>query len=85
MPLEELTRLLQPRMFKPFRISCTDGASYDITHSHQCISSARSVVIGIPGDNLPLLVSADWTIFDLVHITRIEPLKTGSLGNGHPS
>ncbi len=82
MLLEEITRLLQARMFTPFRIHTSNNEHFDVHHPWQVWPTARTIFVGVPGDNLPPHVSADYSIIALIHIVRIEPLAVETEGNG---
>jgi hypothetical protein len=83
MPLEEITRMLQARVWTPFRVHVTDGVSYDVLERWQVLPLARSIIIGFPAHNLPSQVAGDWVNITLIHITRIEPIMpTPTAGNG---
>jgi hypothetical protein len=74
MPLEELLTLLRARPFIPFRIHLSDGSSHDVRYMEMCLPLARSVVVGIPGPQLPPLVADRYVNIALAHVTRLEPL-----------
>ncbi len=81
MPLEEIVRLLEARVFQPFRVHVSDGVSYDVRERWQVLPMARSIIIGFPSQSLPAHVAGDYVNIALVHITRLEPLPQ-TQGNG---
>lgn len=66
---------LGERPFRPFRISLSDGAQYDVPHPEFGWVFGGRAFIGVPGPGRP------WNDFDasvkevaVLHITRIENL-----------
>lgn len=87
MPLEELIQLLTARLFTPFRIHVSDGSHHDVLHPAQCMPLAQSLLVGVPGNNLPDLAWARYVNIALIHIAKLEllpPAPTTS-GNGAAS
>jgi hypothetical protein len=74
MPLEQVLEWIRRRPFMPFRLCITDGASIEVPHPDIIVPGARSVMVGIPGPNLPEGVVDRFAVVALVHITRLEPL-----------
>lgn len=73
---EELATVLRQQPFVPFRITLTEGSTYDVRHPELCMAGRRSAIIGIadPEDRDRLFERS--VIVDLLHIVRIESLET---------
>jgi len=82
MSLEDLLRALRRCPFQPFRVSVTDGSSYEVRHPELCMAGARSVIIGFPSSTYPDQVYERFVEIDLQQMTRLEPLPPSNGGNG---
>jgi hypothetical protein len=75
---EELAHALRRRPFVPFRLTLTEGSSYDVRHPELCMAGRRSAVIGLaPTDDPDLLFDRSVTV-DVLHIVKLEPLEPAS-------
>jgi hypothetical protein len=75
---EELAAAVRRRPFVPFRLTLTEGSTYEIRHPELCMPGRRSAVIGLnPSDETDLLFGRSVTI-DLLHVVKLEPLDTPS-------
>jgi hypothetical protein len=71
---EELASAVRLRPFVPFRLTLTEGSTYDIRHPELCMAGRRSAVIGLaPPEDPDLLFERSVTV-DLFHIVKLEPL-----------
>jgi hypothetical protein len=76
MNLLDLRSALQQRPFKPFRLYVSEGETFDILHPELCMAGYTSVFIGFPSpEDADAAVYARWTIIDLAHVIRLEPLE----------
>jgi hypothetical protein len=74
-PPEELATAVRRRPFGPFRITLTEGSTYDIRHPELCMAGRRSAIIGLaPPDDPDLLFERSVNV-DLLHIVKLEPLE----------
>lgn len=80
---EELASAVRRRPFVPFRITLTEGSTYEVRHPELCMAGRRSAIIGLaPADDPDLLFERSVTV-DLLHIVKLEPLETPTpRGNG---
>ena len=79
MTLNELQSALRSRPFKPFRLYVSGGEVFDVHHPELCMAGFTSVIIGFPSkDDADSPVYARYTVIDLAHIIRLEPLSTAS-------
>jgi hypothetical protein len=82
---EQLAIILRHRPFVPFRITLTNGSSYDIRHPELCMAGRRSAVIGIADpEDRDRLFERTVTV-DLLHIVRLESLEPGPRRENGPS
>lgn len=74
---EELQAALHRQPFVPFRLTLTEGSTYEVRHPELCMAGRRSAVVGLqkPG-NSGLLFDHSVT-FDLLHVVKLEPLDLG--------
>ena len=76
---EELISSVGRRPFVPFRLTLTEGRTYDVLHPEFCMVGKRSAVIGLAGG-----VQAEELLFersvtlDLLHIVKMESIEAGA-------
>ena len=70
---EDIREFLQRRPFQPFRITLTDGRSYEIRHPELAMVGRSVLIIGwpAPGDSSPIFDRFVWV--SLLHIMQVEP------------
>jgi hypothetical protein len=74
MTQEELQDAARRQPFRPFRLTLTTGATYDVRHPDLIMVGRRSAVLGITND--PTGTAYDRTItVDLFHVVAIEELS----------
>jgi len=82
---EELAAAIRRRPFVPFRVTLTEGSTYDIRHPELCMAGRRSAVIGlISSDDADRLFDRSVTV-DLLGIVKIEPLEPSLPGSRPPT
>jgi hypothetical protein len=75
---EELASAVRRRPFVPFRLTLTEGSTYEVRHPELCMAGRRSAVLGLTApDASDLLFDSSVTI-DLLHIVKLEPLDAPS-------
>ncbi|MBY0228798.1 MAG: hypothetical protein K2W96_05950 [Gemmataceae bacterium] len=64
--------------FRPFRLTLTDGRTYDIRHPDMAIAGRSSVVVGLPpsGSTGPGIVRL--VTVSLLHVMQIEELPSAA-------
>jgi hypothetical protein len=73
---QELAGAIRRRPFTPFRLTLTEGSTYDVRHPEFCMVGKRSAVIGLaPLDETQQLFDHSVTL-DLLHVVKLEPLET---------
>ena len=76
---EELISSVRRRPFVPFRLTLTEGRTYDVLHPEFCMVGKRSAVIGLAGG-----VQAEELLFersvtlDLLHIVKMESIEAAA-------
>ena len=75
---EELASAVRHRPFVPFRLTLTEGSTYEVRHPELCMPGRRSAVLGLTApDASDLLFDRSVTI-DLLHIVKLEPLDSAT-------
>jgi hypothetical protein len=70
---EDIREFLQRKPFQPFRLTLTDGRTYEIRHPELAMVGRSSVAIGVPAPNDPNPVYDRLVTISLLHIMQIEP------------
>jgi len=73
---EELATALRRQPFVPFRITLTEGSTYDIRHPELCMAGRRSAIIGIVSPNDPDRLFERSVTVDLLHVVQLESIET---------
>lgn len=73
---QDLVAALRRQPFLPFKLTLTEGSTYEVRHPELCMVGRRSAVIGFstPGD--PDLLYDRRVDVDLLHIVKLEPLES---------
>jgi hypothetical protein len=75
---KELAGAIRRRPFAPFRLTLTEGSTYDVRHPEFCMVGKRSVILGLaPLDENQLLFDHSVTL-DPLHVVKLEPLDVHS-------
>ncbi len=80
---EELATELRRRPFRPFRITLTEGSTYDIRHPELCMAGRRSAVIGLTVPNAADRLFEQSVTVDLLHIVKLEPVEPAATPNAN--
>ena len=70
----DILEFVRRRPFKPFRITLTDGRTYEVHHPELAMVGISAVVIGVPAPNYVEPVYQRAVTIDLGHIMEAEPL-----------
>ena len=72
---------LQCQPFPPFRITLTDGRTYEVRHPELVMVGRSSLVIGLPapGDAEPIY--DQFVTVSLLHVMQMEPLEAAGTSN----
>jgi hypothetical protein len=74
MQRHEVRTMLRKRPFAPFRVFVSGGEVLDVRHQELFVLGRDSVFIGFPDPKDPEPEYDRFTIVDLAHIIRVEPL-----------
>lgn len=70
---EDIREFLLHKPFQPFRLTLTDGRTYEVRHPELAMVGRSSVAIGVPAENDPRPVFDRLVTVSLLHIMQIEP------------
>ena len=70
---EDIRDFLQKRPFQPFRLTLTDGRTYEVRHPELAMVGRSIVAIGVPAPGDPSLVFDRLVTVSLLHIMQVEP------------
>ncbi len=73
---EDIREFLQRRPFQPFRLTLTDGRSYDVRHPELAMVGRSTVIVGLPapGEAEPVFDRA--VTVSLLHIMQMQPVES---------
>ena len=71
---EEIREFVRRQPFEPFRITLTDGRTYDVVHPDLAIVGRGNIAVGLlrPGDADPIYDRL--VTMSLLHIMQVEPI-----------
>ena len=72
----DILEFVRRKPFKPFRITLTDGRTYEIQHPEFAMVGHSTVAIGLRTNSSPELVYDRLVTVDLPHIMEAELLET---------
>jgi hypothetical protein len=75
---EEITARLRRQPFVSFRMTLTEGGTYEIRHPELCMVGRRSAIVGIITTDDPDRLFDRSVDIDLLHIVKLEPIETVS-------
>lgn len=73
---EDVREFLQRRPFQPFRVTLTDGRTYDVFHPEMAMVGRSSVALGMPSPPRSEPIYDRLITVSHLHIMQIEPLET---------
>ena len=82
---DDLLEFTRKTPFEPFRITLTDGRTFDVLHPEMAMVGRSSMTIGVPGTGDPRPIYDRAVMVSLLHVMQlelIEPTRKG--GNGSP-
>jgi len=71
----DLNAMLDPKIFRPFRIVQTDGTAFDVNKPGDIFVTLRYVMVGLDPDPEWLQFERHATL-NMIHILRVEELPT---------
>ncbi len=72
----DVLEYVQKRPFEPFRITLTDGRTYDVRHPELAMVGRSSVVVGVPAPGDPQPVYDRALTISLLHVMQLERLES---------
>ncbi len=72
---EDFRAFLAKKPFQPFRITLTDGRTYEVRHPELAMVGRTSVVIGMAASDESEPVYDRFVTVSLLHIMQMEPLQ----------
>jgi hypothetical protein len=73
---EDMREFVRRQPFQPFRITLTDGRTYDVVHPDLAMVGRGTVAVGLPrpGDADPIYDRL--VTMSLLHIMQVEPIAS---------
>jgi hypothetical protein len=72
---EDIRAFLKETPFQPFRITLTDGRTYEVRHPELAMVGRASIVIGLLAGNKPEPVYDRFVTVLLLHIMQVERVE----------
>jgi len=72
---EDIRAFLTKKPFQSFRITLTDGRTYEVRHPELAMVGRSTVVVGLPAADDPEPVFDRFTWVSLLHIMQVEPIE----------
>jgi hypothetical protein len=73
---EDVRAFLQQQPFQPFRLTLTDGRTYEVRHPELAMVGRSSMIIGLPAPGDPEPVYDRSVTVSLLHIMQMQPCET---------
>ena len=72
---DQFVKFLQQRPFQPFRITLSNGVTYDVRHPELVMVGRSYIAIGVlpPSGTGPLIERL--VTVSLIHVVQVEPLE----------
>ena len=71
----DIRQFLDRRPFQPFRVTLTDGRTYEVRHPEMVMVGRSAIAIGLPAPDESEPVYDRMVTVSLIHIMQIEPLE----------
>jgi hypothetical protein len=78
MRTEDVREFTKRQPFQSFRLTLTDGRTYDVLHPELAMVGRSTVSVGVPKPGDPEPIYDRLIMFSLLHIMQIEPLETAA-------
>jgi hypothetical protein len=75
---DDILSFVRTQPFQPFRLTLSDGRTYDVSHPELAMVGRSTVTIGIPVPDEPEPVYDRLVTVSLLHIMQVEPFDTPS-------
>jgi len=70
---QDIQQFLREAPFRPFRLTLTDGRTYDIRHPELLAIGRSSLIIGLPEDKEAPFYD-DFVVVSLLHVMQAQPV-----------
>jgi hypothetical protein len=77
---EDIRDFLHRTPFQPFRLTLTDGRTYEVRHPEMAMVGRTEAAIGVPSPNDPEPVFDRLVTVSLLHIIQVEPSEMQGAG-----
>jgi hypothetical protein len=74
MRAHDVHEFVRRQPFQPFRVTLTDGRTYDVTHPELAMVGHQTIALGLPKTHGPAFIYDRLVTVSLLHIMQIEPL-----------
>jgi hypothetical protein len=72
---QDILEAVRRRPFAPFRMTLTEGSTYEVRHPELCMVGRRAVVVGVLAPGRPDQLFDRSVTIDLLHIVKLEPVE----------
>ena len=76
---EDLREYLRRQPFQPFRLTLTDGRTYEVHHPELAMVGRSTVAIGLPRPDDPEPVYDRLVTVSLLHVMQVEPVESSRM------
>ena len=76
----DIWKSVRRRPFVPFRITLTEGSTYEIKHPEFCLVTLSSVFIGLQPTDDPDPLAQRIVEVDVAHVVKLEPIHAPAKG-----
>jgi hypothetical protein len=70
----DILEMSDPKSFRPFRVSVSDGSGYDVRHAEVVLVGRSTLHVAMPNAAAERDGSVPYVRIALVHVTRLEPI-----------
>jgi len=79
---DDLREFTQRRPFLPFRVTLTDGRTYEVRHPELVMVGRSSVVIGLPAPGTDDVIYDRAVTVSLLHVMQVEAVQAPTQPTG---
>ena len=80
---EDLQRLLRQQPFQPFRLTLSNGKTFEVRHPELAVVGRTTLFIGVPAPDLPAPAFDDFNLVSLLHINDVQPIPPANPPSGN--
>jgi hypothetical protein len=75
---EDIREFLQHKPFQPFRITLTDGRTYEVRHPELAMVGRSTIALGLPAPSEQIPIYDRLVTVSLLHVMQVEPCEVSS-------